>query len=50
MGKIKLDLGSDDSNDEEEITINKGYAENYEKWRRNELLQQCKFFIFLFSL
>ncbi|KAE9550570.1 hypothetical protein FO519_006228 [Halicephalobus sp. NKZ332] len=42
MGKVKLDLGSDESNDEGGITINKGYAENYEKWRRNEVLQQLK--------
>ena len=47
MGKNKavLDLGSD-SEDEaggkfKEWTINKNYAERYDKWRGSEELQKC---------
>uniref|UniRef100_A0A7E4ZPT1 Protein KRI1 homolog n=1 Tax=Panagrellus redivivus TaxID=6233 RepID=A0A7E4ZPT1_PANRE len=40
MPKVKLDLDSDDGNDD--ITINKEYADRYDKWRSAEVYQKLK--------
>jgi protein KRI1 len=40
MGKVKLDLGDESSDDG--LKINKDYADKYEQWRSKEVLQKLK--------